>query len=152
MGVFSAFFSVLFLFLFVFCFIGTHLRHMEVPRLGVQSELQLLAYTRATETSDLSRVCDLRHISRPHRILNPLERGQGSNCNLMVPGGIHFRCASTGTPRFIFSPLLPPSLGLPLPKLMSPPPGLNPSHPTVFYPFFLIQDLVTGDSGSFQGR
>lgn len=34
---------------------------------------------------------------------------------------------------------------------MSPPPGLNPSHPTVFYPFFLIQDLVTGDSGSFQG-
>lgn len=27
-----------------------------------------------------------------------------------------------------------------------------PSDPTVFYPFFLIQDLVTGDSGSFQGR
>ncbi|XP_064237423.1 cation channel sperm-associated auxiliary subunit gamma isoform X3 [Aotus nancymaae] len=26
-----------------------------------------------------------------------------------------------------------------------------PSNPIVFYPFFLIQDLVTGDSGSFQG-
>ncbi|KAK2088346.1 hypothetical protein P7K49_034253 [Saguinus oedipus] len=25
------------------------------------------------------------------------------------------------------------------------------SNPIVFYPFFLIQDLVTGDSGSFQG-
>ncbi|XP_061028546.1 cation channel sperm-associated auxiliary subunit gamma isoform X2 [Eubalaena glacialis] len=32
------------------------------------------------------------------------------------------------------------------------PPRLNSSDPTVFYPFFLIQDLVTGDSGSFQGR
>ncbi|XP_061028549.1 cation channel sperm-associated auxiliary subunit gamma isoform X5 [Eubalaena glacialis] len=31
------------------------------------------------------------------------------------------------------------------------PPRLNSSDPTVFYPFFLIQDLVTGDSGSFQG-
>ena len=29
-----------------FCFVlGLHLRHMEVPRLGVESELQLLAYT-----------------------------------------------------------------------------------------------------------
>ena len=37
------------------------------------------------------------------------------------------------------------------PPLISPP-GLHPSDPTVFYPFFLIQDLVTGDSGSFQGR
>ncbi|XP_017917822.1 PREDICTED: cation channel sperm-associated protein subunit gamma isoform X4 [Capra hircus] len=36
------------------------------------------------------------------------------------------------------------------PSLISPP-GLHPSDPTVFYPFFLIQDLVTGDSGSFQG-
>lgn len=37
------------------------------------------------------------------------------------------------------------------PFLISPP-GLHPSDPTAFYPFFLIQDLVTGDSGSFQGR
>ena len=32
-----------FFFFFFFCFLG----HMEVPRLGVQSELQLLAYTTA---------------------------------------------------------------------------------------------------------
>jgi len=30
-----------------------HLQCMEVPRLGVELELQLLAYTTATETSDL---------------------------------------------------------------------------------------------------
>ena len=35
---------VLFIYLFI-CFLGLHLRHMEVPRLGVESELQLPAYT-----------------------------------------------------------------------------------------------------------
>ena len=29
---------------FFFCFLGPHLRHMEVPRLGVELERQLLAY------------------------------------------------------------------------------------------------------------
>ena len=42
-------------FLFV-CFLGSHLWHMEVPRLGVKSELQLPAYTTATATPDLSRL------------------------------------------------------------------------------------------------
>ena len=36
-----------------------HLRHMEVPRLGVQLELELPAYTTATATPDLSCVCNL---------------------------------------------------------------------------------------------
>ena len=31
-----------------FVFLGPHLRHMEVPRLGVESELQSPAYTTAT--------------------------------------------------------------------------------------------------------
>ena len=34
---------------------------MEVPRLGVESELQLLAYTTATATRDLSLICDPYH-------------------------------------------------------------------------------------------
>ena len=44
---------------FFFFFLGPHLQHMEVPRLGVKSEIQLLAYTTATTTQDLSHVCDL---------------------------------------------------------------------------------------------
>ena len=32
---------------------------MEVPRLGVESELLLPAYTTGTATPDLSRVCDV---------------------------------------------------------------------------------------------
>ena len=35
---------------FFFFFLGPHLWHMEVPRLGVKSELQVLAYTTATAT------------------------------------------------------------------------------------------------------
>ena len=41
-------------FVFVFVFVlllGPHLQHMEVPRLGVESELQLPAYTTAHGTT-----------------------------------------------------------------------------------------------------
>ena len=50
--------SLLFLF---FGFLGLHLCHVEVPRLGVELELQLPAYTTATATSDPSHICDLQH-------------------------------------------------------------------------------------------
>ena len=36
---FFMFCSLLYFFSFSFVFLGTHLRHMEVPRLGVESEL-----------------------------------------------------------------------------------------------------------------
>ena len=38
---------------------GPRLQHMEVPRLEVKSELQLLAYATATAMPDLSLICDL---------------------------------------------------------------------------------------------
>ena len=52
---------------------------MEVPRLWVQLELQLLAFATATAMQDPSHVCNLHHSSRQHQILNPLSEGQGSN-------------------------------------------------------------------------
>ena len=45
---------------------------MEVPGLGVKSELQVLAYTTATATLDPSRVCDLHYSLWQHRILHLL--------------------------------------------------------------------------------
>ena len=54
-----------------FFFLGSHLRHGEVARLGVESKLQLSAYTRATAMPDLSHVCDLHHSSQQHQVLNP---------------------------------------------------------------------------------
>ena len=46
-----------------FFFLGLHVQHMEVTRLGVELELQLLAYATATAMQDLSNVFDLDHSS-----------------------------------------------------------------------------------------
>ena len=45
---------------------------MEVPRLGVKSEIQLPANATAIARQDRSLVCDLHHSSRQHGIFNPL--------------------------------------------------------------------------------
>ena len=58
--------------------------HMEVLRLGVESELQLPAYATATATQDSSQVCDLHHSSWQCWILNPLIEARDSTSNLMV--------------------------------------------------------------------
>ena len=73
---------------------------MEVPRLGVESELQLPAYT--TATRDPSHVCDLHHSSRQRRILNPLNEARDWTCILMGTSRIHFCCTTMGTPFLFF--------------------------------------------------
>ena len=52
------------------------MEHMEVPRLRVESELQLVAYATATAIWDLSCVFDLHHSSWQHWILNREARDQ----------------------------------------------------------------------------
>ena len=56
---------------------------MEVPRLGVESELQLLAYATASATPDPSCVCDLHSSSGQHRIHNPLSDARDQTSVLM---------------------------------------------------------------------
>ena len=58
-------------FFFFLFFLGSHLRHMEVLRLGVELELQLLAYATATAIPDLSRICKIHHRLGQHWILKP---------------------------------------------------------------------------------
>ena len=76
--------------LFFFFFLGPYLQHMEVPRLVVQSEIQLPAYTTATAMHDTSHVCDLHHSSCQCQILYPLSKARDQTCNLMVPSKICF--------------------------------------------------------------
>ena len=71
-----------FLILFIFCFLGLHLWHMEVPRVRVESELQLLAYTTDTATPDPSYICNLCCISWQCRILNPLSEARDRTHNI----------------------------------------------------------------------
>ena len=59
------------------------MQHMEGPRLGVELELQRLAYTTATATQDLSLFCDLHHRSRQGWILNPLSKVRDRTRNFM---------------------------------------------------------------------
>ena len=49
---------------------------MEVPRLGVEVELQLLACTTAIATLDLSLICDLHRNLGQWQVLNPLSKAR----------------------------------------------------------------------------
>ena len=87
---FLSFFKLFLVCLFVcFAFLGPHLWYLEVPRLEVESELQLPAYTTATATWDPSHVCDLHHSSRQCQNLNPRSEAKDRTCVLMDPSWIH---------------------------------------------------------------
>uniref|UniRef100_A0A5G2QG63 Heparanase n=1 Tax=Sus scrofa TaxID=9823 RepID=A0A5G2QG63_PIG len=73
-------------------------QHMEVPRLGAELELWLLAYTTATETADPGCICDLYHSSWQYWILNPLSKARDQTCDFMDASQIRFCCATMGTP------------------------------------------------------
>ena len=65
-------------FVAAFLFFRTAPRAYESSQLGVESELQMTAYTTATATSDPSFVCDLHHSSWQHQIFNPLSEAMSS--------------------------------------------------------------------------
>ena len=56
---------------------------MEVPRLGVESELWQPAYATGTATPDPSHICCLQHSSEQHWILNPLSEAKDRTRVLM---------------------------------------------------------------------
>ena len=75
---------------FFLLFLGPNLWHMEFPRLGVQSETQLPAYTTATATPNQSHVCHLHRSPRQCWILNLLSEARDRTHNLMVPSQIRY--------------------------------------------------------------
>ena len=81
--------------LLLFVFLGLHPGHMEVPGLGIKWEL---AYTTATATPDLSRVCNLHHNSEQRWILHPLSKARDRTCVLMDTSRVHYCWAMTGAP------------------------------------------------------
>ena len=71
-------------------FLGPHPQHMEIPRLGVELELQLPAYITATATRDLSLIWDLIHSSQQHWILNPLSGAKDQTLILVDTSRIRY--------------------------------------------------------------
>ena len=84
--------------IFFLSFLGLHLWHTEVPRLGVASERQLPAYTTATVMWDWSCVCDPHHSSWQCWIPDPLSKVKDRTHILMDTSWIHFHCSTMGTP------------------------------------------------------
>ena len=71
---------------------------MKVSKLGVESELQLLAYATATAMPDLSHICDLHQSSWQCWILNPLSKARDQTWILMDTSRVHYRWAAMGAP------------------------------------------------------
>ena len=73
-----------------------------VPRLGVELELQLSAYTTATAILNLSRICDLSHSLYQHWILNTLSKARIWTHILWILVSFLTHWATMVTPRFLF--------------------------------------------------
>ena len=83
---------------FLFLILGPHLQHLEVPRLGVESELQQPAHTTATATEDPSHIFDLYHSSWQRWIPDPPNEARDQNHILEDTSWVHFHCTITGIP------------------------------------------------------
>ena len=71
-------------------FLGPHLWYVEVPRLWVKLELQLLAYATVTAKPDPSHICQLHCNLWQHWILNPLREVRDRTCVLMDASQFRF--------------------------------------------------------------
>ena len=71
---------------------------MEVPRLGVESELQLPAYPTVTAMQDLSHIYGPHHSSWQHRIPDSQSEARDRTFVLMDTSEVHDRQASTVIP------------------------------------------------------
>ena len=83
----------------ILVFLGLNPCHMQVPRLGVKSELQLPVYNTATTTWDPICVCNLHQSSQQCWIFNPLSKARNQTSMLMDANRILFHCSTTGTPQ-----------------------------------------------------
>jgi len=78
-----------FFFFFFFCFLGPCPRHTEVPKLAVESELQMPAYTTATAMPDPSCICNLCRSLWQGPTLNPLSKPRGQIHIVMDISWVH---------------------------------------------------------------
>ena len=76
--------------IFLFCFLGLHWRHMEVPRLEVELELHLPAYTTPQQFRIWALSSTYTSAHGNAWILNPLNKTRDWTHDLMIPSQIHF--------------------------------------------------------------
>ena len=81
---------------FFFPFSGLHLYQMEIPRPGVESQLQMPAYTTAVAMQDWRLAFNRRHSSQQHQILNPLSKARNQIHILLGISGVHNPLSQNG--------------------------------------------------------
>ena len=91
-----------------FLLLGPHLQHLEVPRLGVELELPLPAYTTAIATPDPSHIWNLHDSSQQHQALNPLSEARDQTHILMDKSLVLNHRATVGTPALLTKSNLQP--------------------------------------------
>ena len=92
--------------MYSFCsFVSFMAAHMacEVPRLGVELELQLSAYATAKATPDLIQVCNLHRSSWQHQILKTLSQARNQTCILKDTSQVHNPLTHNGNSLKYFS-------------------------------------------------
>ena len=75
---FFTFYSLIIIIIYYYCLfvLRLHLQHMEVARLGVKSELQLLACATAKATQNPRCIRNLHRSLQQRWILNPLSKAR----------------------------------------------------------------------------
>ena len=86
---------------FLFCFLGAHSGHMEVPRLGVELELQLSAYTtqQQLEIPAVSATYTTAHSNAGS--FNPLSEARDPTYVFMDPSQVHQLLSHEGNSFFL---------------------------------------------------
>ena len=86
------------IFILFICLLLLFRAEFAAPSPGIQSELQLLAYTKAIATRDPTHICDRHHSSWQGQIPDPLSKARNPTRILMDTSWIHFHCTGMGTP------------------------------------------------------
>ena len=100
-----------FILFFILFFLELHLGHMEVPRLGAESELQLLACATATATWGPSHICDLCCRLWQCWIFNHWARPDIKPAASWTLVGFLTHWTTMGTPSFFFFWVVPAAYG-----------------------------------------
>ena len=87
--------------LFCFCFLGPRPWHMEVPRLGIDLELQTQADTTATEMPEPSLVSNLHYRLWQRWILNLMSQAGNQTCILMDTSRVLNPLSHNGNSNFL---------------------------------------------------
>ena len=105
--------------LLFFLLLGPHMQHLEVPRLWVEQELHLLAYTKPQQHRILATSVTYTAVHSNAGLFVPLSKAKDESCVLMDTSQVRYHSAMVGTPTCTFCLHTPAFLFPGLPQSLS---------------------------------